>query len=497
PPLPQPPVAVGSAAIAALRQAQAEAARATIPAPPRQQGVPIPQPPPPWSPVAVGSAAIAALRQQADAANQQLMNITVQRRQWENSRVPSLPAFPPPPAPALRRPAMPPPLPDQLPPFDPRFASLPPPQQQLIIDDRNHPDGFLARTPNQPHAPHLDIRIKAHYLGRMNVECERCNALHWLEERVLYMGSKLNPKFGLCCDHGRVKLSPPLSPPLDLLDLFKDDSSVGKEFRENIRRYNAAFAFISLGCKLNDHMEQGGGPYSFQVDEPSDSPSYAQLYFYDPLEALEHCMANVHNRNLNRYTMQALQTILTNCNPYVQLYKSAREILEEQSDHSHLTLRLHFDATKDQRRYNAPTSSEVAALLLGPADQPYNRRDIILYLRGGGLRRIDEGSPYYTPLHYVLLFPRGDFGWHHSMRLQPGEYCRHHQSREEEEEGVENENDSENEREGHQANQGKLTCARFHAYKLHIKPEDKVQGLLHWGGRLLQQYVVDAWAQIE
>ncbi|KIJ55925.1 hypothetical protein M422DRAFT_239093 [Sphaerobolus stellatus SS14] len=255
PPPPQPPVAVGFAAIAALRQqadavyvadikARAEAARATIPAPPHQQGVPIPQPPPPRPPVA-------------------LMNTTVQRRQRENSTVPSLPAFPPPPTPALCRPAMPPPLPDQLPPFDPHFAPLPPPQQQLIIDNRNHPDGFLARTPNQPHAPHLDICIKTHYLGRMNVECEHCNALHWLEERVLYMGSKLNPKFGLCCDHGHVKLSPPLSPPLDLLDLFKDDSSVGKEFRENICRYNAAFAFISLGCKLNDHMELGGGPYSF------------------------------------------------------------------------------------------------------------------------------------------------------------------------------------------------------------------------------------------
>ncbi|KIJ35048.1 hypothetical protein M422DRAFT_262791 [Sphaerobolus stellatus SS14] len=177
-PIPQPPV-VGSAAIAALRQqadavnvadirARAEAARAAIPPPPHQQGVPIPQPPPPQPPVAVGSAAIAALRQQANAANQQLMNTTVQRRQWENPRVPSLPALPPPPAPALCRPAMPPPLPDQLPPFDPCFAPLPPPQQQLLIDDRNHPDGFLARTPNQPHTPHLDIHIKTHYLGRMN-----------------------------------------------------------------------------------------------------------------------------------------------------------------------------------------------------------------------------------------------------------------------------------------------------------------------------------------
>ncbi|KIJ35047.1 hypothetical protein M422DRAFT_262790 [Sphaerobolus stellatus SS14] len=195
--------------------------------------------------------------------------------------------------------------------------------------------------------------------------------------------------------------------------------------------------------------------------------------------------------------MQALQVILTNCNPYIQLYKSAREILEEQPNHSNLTLWLHFDATKDQRRYNAPTSTEVAALLLGPADQPYDKRDIILYLWGGGVCRIDEGSPYYTPLHYVLLFPKGEFGWHWSMRLQPGISGRHWRRREEEEEEDEVENDSENEIEGDHASQGRLTCVRFHAYRLHIKPEDKVQGLLPRGGRLLQQYVVDAWAQIE
>ena len=114
------------------------------------------------------------------------------------------------------------------------------------------------------------------------------------------------------------------------------------------------------------------------------------------------------------------------------------------------------------------------------------------------MHRIHEGSPYYTPLHYVLLFPKGDLGWHWAMRLEPGESGRHPQHRgdEDEEEG-ENENDSENEREGNEAHHGSLTCERFHTYRLHIRPKDRTTGLLHWGGCLLQQYVVDAWAQIE
>ena len=33
-------------------------------------------------------------------------------------------------------------------------------------------------------------------------------------------------------------------------------------------------------------------------------------------------------------------------------------------------------------------------------------------MRGGGLSFISQCHPMYTPLHYVLLFPRGETGWH-------------------------------------------------------------------------------------
>lgn len=36
----------------------------------------------------------------------------------------------------------------------------------------------------------------------------------------------------------------------------------------------------------------------------------------------------------------------------------------------------------------------------------------------------------------------------------------------------------------------------YYAYRLHIRPQ-RLQPALFWGGKLLQQYIVDAWASIE
>ena len=37
---------------------------------------------------------------------------------------------------------------------------------------------------------------------------------------------------------------------------------------------------------------------------------------------------------------------------------------------------------------------------------------MVLRARGGRLERISQNSPSYSALHYVLLFPKGENGWH-------------------------------------------------------------------------------------
>jgi hypothetical protein len=132
-------------------------------------------------------------------------------------------------------------------------------------------------------------------LGLMNIHCPYCDALHWLDERV--SSSRVGrPEFQTCCAHGKIKLSPLRTPPAPLYDLFTGDTHEAKEFRSNIVQYNAAFAFTSLGVKV-DHSILGRGPPVFRIHgelrhlsgsllpEESVNPCYSQLYVYDPHEA--------------------------------------------------------------------------------------------------------------------------------------------------------------------------------------------------------------------
>ena len=60
-----------------------------------------------------------------------------------------------------------------------------------------------------------------------------------------------------------------------------------------------------------------------------------------------------------------------------------------------------------------PANDEVAAIIPGDGSEEHsNHHDIILRLRGGGLQRISHLHPSYSTLHYVVLFPNGEDGWH-------------------------------------------------------------------------------------
>jgi hypothetical protein len=104
-----------------------------------------------------------------------------------------------------------------------------------------------------------------HDLGRMTVECRSCGALHWIHEKLSH-SSINNPIFGLGCDRGQVDLPVLQAPPHVLKVLLEEDDHVGREFRENIWRYNRALAFTSLRVNedhsVNDHHR---GPPIFRI----------------------------------------------------------------------------------------------------------------------------------------------------------------------------------------------------------------------------------------
>jgi hypothetical protein len=68
-----------------------------------------------------------------------------------------------------------------------------------------------------------------------------------------------------------------------LKDLFDDNSTRGQDFKENVRRYNAAFAFTSLKCDT-PHQNESNRMYhiqgSFSANEPPKSNEITSIIPY-------------------------------------------------------------------------------------------------------------------------------------------------------------------------------------------------------------------------
>lgn len=299
----------------------------------------------------------------------------------------------------------------------------PPPLASMLLPPARRPF-------NKDHIQHSN-------LGSMNVICSSCKALHWKAER-LSKSSLRNPKFGMCCYSGKIQL-PPLHPlPPELATLYRGQDPISKNFRNNIRQYNNALAMTSVGqspgVKLGvDHnINRGGGPWVYKVKgalhhiagslvpNPERNPCFAQLYIYDPTEALEYRMQSHYNTGLDRYTMQTLQDMLYRHHPSVSKFKQAYEQLKDISSDRDFQIGLRFNKDCDKRRYNLPTSgsTEVAVIIPGNGDQQLQSRDIVLFFRGGGLKLITEMSPIYHSLHFVLLFPTGQLSWHPELAFK-------------------------------------------------------------------------------
>jgi hypothetical protein len=103
-----------------------------------------------------------------------------------------------------------------------------------------------------------------------------------------------------------------------------------KDFRQRIRTYNNALAFTSVGANLDTSVAQPGN-YTYRLrgelyhrmgsllPQPGEAPKFAQLYISDLHAELDGRMGNFGD--LNRDTLQSLQTMLHACNPYVSIYQ--------------------------------------------------------------------------------------------------------------------------------------------------------------------------------
>ena len=216
------------------------------------------------------------------------------------------------------------------------------------------------------------VGIKRHELGRMDQVCIHCGAKFWINEKD-QSSSLASPSFAVCCAGGKVSLPPLLKPPPYLLNLYTSPDSDAASFRKNIRGYNNLLACTSFGTNINNKFQKQGIS-NFRIHgqvyhcigsllpENGHSPTFAQLYIYDT----EHENENRKNimQDLNDDILLHLQNMLDECNPYIQSFRQARDIILSNRT-TEISMIIYNDRTHNSHCYNAPTSSDVAAIMIG------------------------------------------------------------------------------------------------------------------------------------
>ncbi|XP_025608030.1 uncharacterized protein [Arachis hypogaea] len=322
--------------------------------------------------------------------------------------------------------------------------------------------------------------------GDLSHTCIYCKALMWDHERLSKSINSVTPHFGLCCMDGKVELPLMKQAPDNLKALYFLDDEIGRYFRKNIRAFNAMFSFTSMAGKINHKINNGSDPPSFilsgqnyhsigsLIPQANEKPRFAQLYIYDTDN-------EIHNRisailpvssvgNLEHDIVCMLKNMLDEHNPLAQSFRYARDRFTE-SHSLDMKLKLIRRREKDGRRYNLPTASEVAALVVGDIDDSLLDRDIILETKSKQLKKIDVIHPLYLALQYPLIFPYGEDGYRTGI-LAASRY---------------NVDGSKK--------RNTISMREFFAFRLQMRSSESP--ILLNSRRLFQQFLVDAYTMVE
>ena len=303
-----------------------------------------------------------------------------------------------------------------------------------------------------------------HTLPPMTSECSHCKAFLFPEE--LHQGR-------ICCLYGKIKL-----PLLDVSSeeikaLFIGSSPVASAFRTNVRAYNSAFAFTSLGAKFDRKLAssrkgaftfciQGTmyhrlGPIAASADRQS-TPVYAQIYFQDTDLTNQVKRRHAIFNNLDENVLTIIQKAMMKYHPYAKALMTARQQWEE-SRFEDLSLKIIDHQDLDRRKYNQPTASEVAVLI--PTDENISNRDIILTTKQGATQSISDLHPAYDCLAYPLFGPNQGY----QMNIKHATGSKH------------------------------VSIREYYAYRFHSRSNEF--NIFLAGGRLFHQFAVDQFAKYE
>ena len=181
----------------------------------------------------------------------------------------------------------------------------------------------------------------------------------------------------------------------------------------------------SVEVKINNSVTRQSGPYCFKIQGElyhltgvlfpyaDQTLMYVQIYILDIAEQLNIRRAN--NNNLDPVVIDNIQTMLLDSHPYIGQYYYAYKLIRGKpaDEQQEVRIRLHVDLQHDQQTHNLSTAKEIAVII--PKERVHyaiDNRDVVLQARGEQLEQINQNSPLYAALHYVLLFPKEENGWY-------------------------------------------------------------------------------------
>ncbi|KAL6573294.1 hypothetical protein OROHE_001753 [Orobanche hederae] len=328
------------------------------------------------------------------------------------------------------------------------------------------------------------IHVTYNNFGPPSHQCPHCDAIMWYEERSNKARRARNPSFSLCCQYGKVLLSRvrETPPPLNTLLDYADPAT--SKFRDQIRVYNSMFCFTSFGAKIDHSINTGRAPYTFRINGqnyhllgsllPTEGvqPRFAQLYFFNTEnEVRNRTSAFINNEageEVDEITVRSLIGMLNHSSSLARAFRMARDWC---ATHNSVNFQLRLLGQRtSSRQYNAPSMSEVAALITNDFGEGIATRDIIVNNKDTGPQRISELHPAYMALQYPLLFPYGEDGFHEKISYHSNTGNR-------------------------KTTRGFVTMKEYYAYM--IQQRNNQGTTLIRGGRLFQQYLVDAYTAVE
>ncbi|XP_038722074.1 uncharacterized protein LOC120014228 [Tripterygium wilfordii] len=321
-------------------------------------------------------------------------------------------------------------------------------------------------------------------LGLPDLTCEFCGAIFWYAERVK-SNSLHRPVYNVCCRGGKINLPLLRSIPSLLHELLNCNGSTrSKLFQKNIRIYNSMFQLTSLGGKIDSSINNSPGPYVFRLGGQNyhrigsllpingETPKFAQLYIHDTDNEVFNRMVATgcdDDDSIDEDIIGELIIMFDEINEITKAFRMARNRFLE-SDIRPVKLRLCAKRRGDGAVYDAPVSSEIAGLIVGDFGDSSEYRDIIVEDKVDGLKRVNESHPSFMSMQYPLLFPYGEDGYSKGLKYQSSISRR-------------------------STEKACVTMREYYAYRLQQRHHEGKT--LIRGGKLFQQFIVDAFLCVE